>query len=137
MQYEIRTQGFDLTDGLRAHIQRRWQFALDWARHETGRALLRLSDINGPRGGNDKCCQIRIGLRRMRDVVVVDTAADLYVAIDRAIDRAARTLQRRLSRQREFGPMPAVHFGSTGERDVPTPRNRRIKAAMAQQGRPQ
>lgn len=107
MQFDLRAQGFDLTDGLREHAERRLRFALDWARHEIGRVVLRFSDINGPRGGSDKRCQVRIPLPRMRDVVVEDTAADLYVAMDRAIERAARTLERRLSRQREFGPMPA------------------------------
>ena len=64
---------------------------------------LSFSDINGPRGGDDKRCQLRIPLTRMRDVIIEDTAADLYQALDRAIDRASRTLERRLSRQREFG----------------------------------
>ncbi len=104
MQFDIRAQGFDLTDGLRDHAERRLRFALDWARHEVGRVVLHFSDINGPRGGNDKRCQVRIPLPRMRDVVVEDTAADLYLAMDRAIERAARTLERRLSRKREFGP---------------------------------
>ena len=104
MQLDIRTQGFDLTDGLREHAERRLRYALDWARHEIAKVTLRLSDINGPRGGNDKRCQVRIPMPRARAVVIEDTAADLYVAMDRAIDRAARALERRLARQREFGP---------------------------------
>ncbi len=119
MQFDIRTQGFDLTDGLREHAERHLRFALDWARLEVGRVVLRFSDINGPRGGNDKRCQVRIPLPRMRDVVVEETAADLYVAMDRAIVRAARTLERRLSRQREFGPMPARVQGG-GMNDAPS-----------------
>ncbi|MCW5594682.1 MAG: HPF/RaiA family ribosome-associated protein [Rhodocyclaceae bacterium] len=103
MKLDIRTQGFELTDGLRDHAQRRLSFSLDWARHEVGRVILSFSDINGPRGGDDKRCQLRIPLTRMRDVIIEDTAADLYQALDRAIDRASRTLERRLSRQREFG----------------------------------
>lgn len=117
MQFDIRAQGFDLTDGLRDHAERRLRFALDWARHEVSRVVLRFSDINGPRGGNDKRCQVHIPLPRMRDVVVEDTAADLYVAMDRAIERAARTLERRLSRQREFGPALARVAASHGAED--------------------
>ena len=38
-------------------------------------------------------------------VALIDEVADdLQVAIARAVDRAARSLERRLSRQREFGP---------------------------------
>jgi len=106
MHIDIRAQGFDLTDGLRDHAERRLNLALDWARHNIGKVVLRLTDINGPRGGQDKRCQLRIPLPRMRAVVIEETAADLYLAIDRSIDRAARALERRLSRQREFGPVP-------------------------------
>ena len=106
MQFHIRTQGFELTDGIRDHIDRQLQFAFDWARHEVVKIFVRLSDINGPRGGNDKRCHVRIPLPRSREVIIEDTAPDLYVAIDRAIDRASRALDRRLSRQREFAPVP-------------------------------
>jgi len=103
MKVEIRTQGLELTDDLRAHAERRLSFALDWARHEIRHVILSISDINGPRGGNDKRCQLRIPLPRIREVIIEDTAPDLHQALDRTIDRAARTLERRLSRQREFG----------------------------------
>lgn len=105
MQLDIRAHGFSLTAGLREYAERRLHFALDWARHDVSKVVLRFTDINGPRGGDDKRCQLRIPLARMREVVIEDTAADLYVAIDRAIDRAGRTLERRLSRKREFGPL--------------------------------
>lgn len=103
MRINIQTKGFDLTDGLRDHIQRRLQFALGWARHNVSRVTVRLSDINGPRGGNDKRCQIQVPLPHVQDVVIEDTESDLYVAIDRAAERTGQTLDRRLSRQRKFG----------------------------------
>lgn len=115
MQLDIRTQGFDLTDGLREHAERRLRFALDWARHEVSRVTLSLTDINGPRGGDDKRCQVRIPMPRARAVVIEDTDADLYVAMDRAIDRAARTLDRRLARQREFGPAAERAFPAAAD----------------------
>ena len=107
MQFDIRAHGFDLTEGLREHTERRLRFALDWARYDVSKVSVRLSDINGPRGGNDKRCQVRISLPRVRDVVIEDTDADLYVAIDRAIDRTERTVARRLERLREY---PHIHI---------------------------
>lgn len=100
MRIDLHASGFDLTEGLREHTRRRLEFALDHVRTEAGRVSVHLSDINGPRGGNDKRCQIRIPLPRSRDVVIEDTEADLYVAIDRAVERARQTLDRRLSRRR-------------------------------------
>ena len=48
------------------------------------RVVMRLSDINGPRGGADKRCHLQVVLAGLPDVVVEDIEADLYVAIDRA-----------------------------------------------------
>ena len=65
---------------------------------------MRLSDINGPRGGKDKRCHLELRLKGLPEVVIKDTEVDLYVAIDRAAERAGRALQRCLARQREFAP---------------------------------
>jgi len=62
---------------------------------------MRLSDINGPRGGLDKCCHLQVKLDRLQDVVIEDIEADLYIAIDRAANRAGRTVRRRLDRRRD------------------------------------
>jgi putative sigma-54 modulation protein len=101
MRIDINTSGFELTDGLRDHAQKRLEFALDWAKHDVNRVSINLSNINGPRGGRDKRCQIRIPLPGNRDVVLQDTESDLYAAIDLAADRASQTLERRLGRQRD------------------------------------
>ena len=111
MKIEIRAQGLRRSDRLYQHIERCLSFGLDWAHNDLRRVVISLSDINGPRGGNDKRCQLRIPLSRMRDVVIEETASDPSVAIARAVDRGARSLQRRLSRQRAFGPIPAIETG--------------------------
>ncbi|MDP2882666.1 MAG: HPF/RaiA family ribosome-associated protein [Azonexus sp.] len=106
MQIELRANGIEVSESLRDHTERCLNFGLDWAKQDVDRIVITLSDINGPRGGNDKRCQLRIPLPRMRDVVIEEVASDLQVAIARSVDRAARSLERRLSRQREFGPIP-------------------------------
>jgi ribosome-associated translation inhibitor RaiA len=60
---------------------------------------MRLSDINGPRGGVDKHCHLQVVLKGLPDVVIEDTEADMYVAINRAVDRAGRTVVRKINRQ--------------------------------------
>ena len=101
MRIDVQARGFNLTDGLRAHTERRLNFALTWASHGVRTVNVRLSDINGPHGGNDKRCHIQIPLPGGQEVMIEDTEADLYVAIDRAAGRAERTLARRLARLRE------------------------------------
>jgi putative sigma-54 modulation protein len=102
MQLDIQARGFSLTDGIRDYTERRMQFALNRNDKYITRVQVRLADINGPRGGVDKRCQIDLGLAGRSDIVIEDVEADLYVAIDRATDRCARTLARQLERVREF-----------------------------------
>lgn len=101
MNIRIHARGFYLTEGLQMHAIRRIRFALEWARHDVRIVDVRLSDLNGPRGGIDKVCQIRIPLAGQPLIVVEDVDADLYAAIDRAAGRCERTLARRMGRHRE------------------------------------
>lgn len=114
MQIEIRAVGFNLTDSLRAYLMHRLQFALWRCQDRVGRVTVRLSDLNGPRGGADKACRLRIRLHGMPDIRIEDAEEDLYVAISRAADRAGRTLGRRLQRGR--GDFEAVSVRSEHER---------------------
>ncbi len=102
MQIDIRVRDFSLTDALRSHAERRLRFALTCCDAHIQRVVMRLSDINGPRGGKDKRCLLRVVLDGLPDVVIEDIEADLYVAIDRAADRAGRTLVRKLGRQQSM-----------------------------------
>ena len=99
MQIDIQARNFSLTDALRGHAERRLRFALTRCHDHIQRVVVRLSDINGPHGGADKRCHLQVMLNGLPDVVVEDTEADLYIAIDRATDRAGRTVVRKLNRQ--------------------------------------
>jgi len=101
MQIDIQARNFSLTEALREYIQRRVSFALSTRDEHIQRIKVRLSDINGPRGGRDKCCQIQVVLPQLADVVIEDTELNMYVAIDRAMDRTGRTVNRKLARQRD------------------------------------
>ncbi len=101
MQIEIQALSFPLTDAIRHHVTRRLEFALSARGENIQHIKVRLSDINGPRGGADKRCQIQVVLPHVPDVVIEDEEVDLYVAIDRAVDRASRTVDRKLNRHRD------------------------------------
>jgi ribosomal subunit interface protein len=97
MQVTIQSRSFTLTDALRNHVQTRLGFTFSRARNRVRLVQVRLSDINGPRGGIDKCCSVKVCMEGLADVVVEDVQPDMYHAIDRAADRAARTVMRRLA----------------------------------------
>jgi len=102
MQIEIQARNFSTTQAMRAYIERRMGFALGTCYRHVMRILVRLSDINGPRGGNDKRCHLEVILPGQAPVVVEDTEADLYLAINRATSRAGRAVMRRLRRRRDI-----------------------------------
>ncbi len=98
MQIDIQTRKFSLTDALRTHAEQRLRSTLTFFNEHIQRVVMRLSDINGPRGGADKRCHLQVVLNGLPDVVVEDIEADLYIAIDRAADRAGHTLARKIDR---------------------------------------
>jgi ribosomal subunit interface protein len=102
MHIDIQARHFSLTKALRMHTERRLKFALSTRYDHIKRIKVRLSDINGPRGGNDKCCQLHVVLPGQADVVIEETQADLYAAIDRAADRAWHSVSRKLARLRAY-----------------------------------
>ncbi len=101
MRLDIRAQGFDLTPALRDHAERRLAFALLRFRDRLTGVTVRLADDNGPRGGVDKRCVLRVRLAGMRVTVITERAVDVYAAIDRAADRAGRIVARRLQRRHD------------------------------------
>ncbi len=99
MRVDIQANGFKLTEGLLQHTQNRLACDLNWARDHVSRVTVRLSDINGPRGGEDMRAMVQISIPGKQDVVVEDTRSDLYLAIDRAVERAGQAVVRRVCRE--------------------------------------
>ena len=58
-----------------------------------------LRDINGPRGGIDMECQVRVRLRRHPDVIVTERANRVEEATSGALNRVTRSIGRRLAQQ--------------------------------------
>jgi ribosomal subunit interface protein len=102
MQIDIQARGFDLTDALREHAKKRLAFALHWAHDDVREIKIRLSDVNGPRGGEDKRCLIQLPLIGKTAIVIEETELNLYTAIDKAMHRLERVLAKRLEKARNF-----------------------------------
>ncbi len=64
------------------------------------RATVHLSDVNGPRGGVDKRCQVEIRTSNNGHVVITAMARDWRGALDSALARAAHALVRTWKRSR-------------------------------------
>jgi len=99
MQIDIQALNIPLSDELREYVKRRLYFAIGGKDETIQRVNVRLSDINGPRGGKDMCCHIQVSIAKSPDIVIKDVAEDLHTAVDRAAGRAGRTLARQLQRK--------------------------------------
>lgn len=64
-------------------------------------AEVQLSDVNGPRGGIDKRCQVKLQAQGIGPVVVASVATDWRTALDQALARAIRFLMRMRRRSRD------------------------------------
>jgi len=98
MKMSILARGIAMTEAIRQYAQRRMTTALGRYRQALGSIYVRLSDVNGPRGGMDKHCVIEVRGAALVPIVIRERDADLYVAIDRAAGRIDRAVARRLAR---------------------------------------
>ena len=99
MKIDIQTQSFSLTDAIQEHVEQRLEAMI----HHFGERILKihahLSDVNGSKGGEDKRCLIHIELQKLPTVIIEDTEANLYSAIDNASHRAERAVRKTLERK--------------------------------------
>lgn len=79
---------------LRDLTERRVRFVLRRLGWLVPRAEIQMSDVNGPRGGIDKRCQVDLRTDGAGSVVVASVASDWRTALDNALARAARFLMR-------------------------------------------
>lgn len=105
MKSTIIAKGIDASQALRDYISERMEAALFHAKDSINYITVRISDMNGPKGGVDKRCQINLTLPGLPAVVVSEVSASINSAIDRAADRAARVVERVLSRANAIQPI--------------------------------
>ena len=102
--------GLDLSGGLRDYIDRRVHFSLGRFAGRIRRLSVRIADVNGPRGGVDKSCHIRVDAGLRQQVVVREQQSSVHAAVAFAAERAERALRRQLnlaaSQPRRAGAQP-------------------------------
>ena len=72
------------------------------AKFETAieRTSVRLDDVNGPRGGRDKRCQIKVVLSGLPSVHVEERHESVQAAMDRALARIEHAVRQAVQRRR-------------------------------------
>lgn len=99
---------------LRRLAVRRVRFAMCRLVWLVPRVRGRLSDVNGPRGGIDKLCQVALMTNNSDSVVVTSIARDWRSALRSVLTRATRALlhswQRACNQQRSRPPALTLHI---------------------------
>lgn len=101
MNVDVRALGFTLTPSLHRSVLAGLQRALAHRSPSLRCVQVRLRDVNGPRGGDDKQCALRARFAGGEVVTVRCTRADLYAAIADAMDVTSRRCAERTRRVRD------------------------------------
>jgi ribosomal subunit interface protein len=100
MEIDIRCNGMDLMEALRAYLQRRMRFRFDRHPELIRKITVRLTKQNTSKSHGGKLCQINAELNPAGEILVRETAADLYQAIGGGIERLGSALNGLRGRQR-------------------------------------
>ncbi len=100
MMIEIDISGKS-SEALDEHIRQRISSSLDQYPERIVGVEVRMEDVNGPRGGVDQRCQIKVKLNPKGDVVVSELAADPYQAASAAADRLRNAVSRAVGKLKE------------------------------------
>lgn len=96
----IRVAGVDVSDAKRDNIRKRLGRKLGKFATAIERVSVRLRDVNGPRGGVDHECQIKVVLSGAPSIVVAERDASLSRAITAAMNGAEVAVRRAVQRRR-------------------------------------
>ncbi len=105
---DIQVQHFSLTEAMESHIKNKLE---PMHSHFGDRILsthVHLSDVNGPKGGENKKCLVHVELQKLPTVVVEDTQESLYTSIDNCCHSAERAVRKSLERQQTLARKQAT-----------------------------
>jgi hypothetical protein len=96
----IRVLGVETDGHDRDNIARKLGMKLGKFTSSIERITVRLSDANGPKGGRDQICQIKVVLSGLPSIVVEERASALHTATERAMKATALAVRRSVQRRR-------------------------------------
>ena len=96
----IRATGVHFGDDERAYTQRKLDQKLGKFAASVERVSIRIDDVNGPRGGIDQKCRIKVVLTGQPSVIVNTQYAEAHAAVDAAIKRVEQAVRSAVRRRR-------------------------------------
>jgi len=112
MNVQIFDNNVALSSSQRELIIRRLQAALGRFDSKIRGLMVSFFDINGPRGGNDKLCRLRLLISGKREIVLSENNTSIESAVSRVADRAAHKIGRVIERRRLYQRNAGKPFSS-------------------------
>jgi ribosome-associated translation inhibitor RaiA len=100
MRVQIVSEGISLSQALVNEAHDRLKFALGRFDHRITEAVVRFEDVNGPRGGRDVHCRVKLMLIPRGELNVSAWAVSSCSALNEAAKRARRCVIARVRRRR-------------------------------------
>jgi len=101
MKIDITMQQTCSDNNISCHVARRVRFALSRFGTSIQIIKVRVTDINGPKGGVDTRCVASVKLASAGEVVVQGEGQNIFSALNYCLSRASRTISRKLQRRRD------------------------------------
>ena len=96
----VRVIGAALDDDQRAYVGRKLGMKLGKFASSIERISVRVTDVNGPRGGVDQRCRVKVVLSGLPSVVVERRHANMEAAIETALRATEESVRRVVGRRR-------------------------------------
>ncbi|MEZ4362701.1 MAG: HPF/RaiA family ribosome-associated protein [Kofleriaceae bacterium] len=100
MKIELRFRGLPSSSALREHVVKRVRTQLSRFGTQLSHILVRLEDVNGPRGGRDKRCLVTVRGPGLKLSPLEQLSDDAYAASALALERVSFAVGRELQRGR-------------------------------------
>ncbi len=107
MLIKMHSRGITLPEELKEYTSSKIRLTLGRYFDKIQRADIYLTDVNGPKGGEDMMCKVKVAISGQPPVVVQETNQTLRESINACAHRVKRTLGRRFKRplsHRRFRP---------------------------------
>ena len=108
MKIHVRFHKLQRSKALQSYAEKRMQKRLSKFAHELSEVVIRFVDVNGPRGGLDKRCQVTLRGPRLGGTTLSQLGTCAYETVDLVLKRVVHTVSRKVARSRSYAYQPKL-----------------------------